>query len=171
MDKSLRLQKLKKNRLGFVGYQVLEKKAILSSLGVPILLEGQGGFVCGGCYLLLRSMGVRYSSHLPLTDLPQMSSLRPLLSLTSRDGCRVHFLSQPPSLFPNCRHEDGYISTVCYLECRKTGEIIKKVQVPPLSMGEREKRDFFKNYGAMVSLILDKLTALPDWRVTYQNMS
>lgn len=167
----MRLQKLKKNRLGFVGYQLKEDRGVLLSLGVPILLVGQDKSVCGGCYLLLRSLALRCSLLSHFKDLPQMSSLLPVLSLTSSDGCRLTFLTQPRCLFPSCQKEGGFTFTACCLECRKSGAIIKKVEVPPLYMDENEKNAYFKNYGAMVSLISDRLTALPDWRITYQNMS
>lgn len=169
MAKLLKSQKLKNKALEFVGYQIPEKVGFLYSLGVPILFPGQNEYVCGSCYLLLRSLNLRYSSRSPFRVVPQTSFLAPKLSLVSKDGCQFHFLALPPSLFPNSHQEGESISTACSLVCRKTGVMLKKVNIPYQS-AVNEKSDISKNFGAVDSLICSKLTALQDWRLIYRSI-
>ena len=164
MEKQLKLQKRKKNPLPVVGFQVPEKYGVLSILDVSIVFVGQGEYVCGSCYLLLRTLGLRYSLRSPFRVPPPTFSFHPVDFLISKDGCKIGFLAPNPSLFPNLVHETEFTIMGFYLECHRIGEIIKRVNVPYQS-AENEKNVFFKNYGDMVSLMSSKLTAHLDWAI------
>lgn len=164
MGKLLNLPKRKKNPQKIVGYQVPEKYGVSSMLGVPIVFVGQEEYVCGNCFLLLTLLGLRYSLLSPFKVRLPMSYSLPKDFLISKDGCRLNFLVPTLSLFPNSLPGAEYTFMGLSLECRRNGEILKRVNVPYIS-AENEPKGSLLPLGDMASLMSAKLTALPDWRI------
>ena len=71
MEKSLKSPKSKRSRPKYA-YNSARRGMVYTALGDPIIFEGPGRYVCGGCFLLLKSMDVRFWSRSPLLEMLPM---------------------------------------------------------------------------------------------------
>ena len=114
----MKSQKSKKSRnQEKYAYTIPEKGVLYSELGDWIILDGRDKFVCGGCLLLLKTLGVRSCLLSPLTEMRRMPPMRMTPFAVSKCGCEINFLERNPFLFPNSPREDEFISTGLSLMC------------------------------------------------------
>lgn len=167
MEKSSKLQKSKRSRSKYV-YTLPEKGVLYTEKGDPITLGERDKYVCGGCLLLLRTLGVRSWLRSPLLETHQTQPLQVIPFARSKCDCDLSFLMRNPSLFQNSPPRDEYIFMAFSLTCRCLSEIRAKVDgllpwvtsVEPVSSQE---------FGVRVTWMRSKLMDLQHWLITYQN--
>ena len=167
MAKSLKSRKSKKKRPKYA-YMLPEKGVLYSALGDPIILDGQNKFVCGGCFLLLRSLDVRSWLHSRLQETLQTHPLQMIHFGVSKCGCTINLLTPTPSLFPNFLLEEEFISMVFSLECRCLSEIRSKIDAL-FPMVRSVGTEFLLDSGKRVSWTQRKLTVLENWHFISAN--
>ena len=176
MEKQLKLQRPQKILPIIAGYSVPEKDCLLSTLGVPIVFGERKEYVCGGCHLLLKKLGLRCLLRSHFEVLPMMYYMPPVVLLRSVDGCELSILNPTFSLFPNYHPMGESIFMVCSLDCHKVGEISisARVKIPNVYVSSMEVKDqieYSQIYGKLDSLIANKRTGLTDWQVIFPSTS
>lgn len=166
MEKSSKSPGSRRNRThAKYAYTLRDEGVMYTALGDPIIFEGPGRYVCGGCFLLLKSMDVRFWSHSPLGETHQMPPMQMIPYAVSKCGCELNILLPNPSLYPNSLQGAESTFMAYSLTCRCLSAIRAKVNgvfrmemnekiVPSLSSGER------------ASWMRQRLTDLDAWRIT-----
>jgi hypothetical protein len=151
-------------------YTLRDEGMMYTALGDPIIFEGQGRYVCGGCFLLLKSMDVRFWSHSPLLAMLPTLPMQMIPFARSKCGCELNILKLNPSLFPNSHPEEGSTFMAYSLTCRCLSAIRAKVN-GVFRMEMREKIAPSLNYGERASWMRLKLMALDAWHITSASTS
>ena len=171
MEKSLKSPRSRKNRTrAKYAYTLRDEGVMYSALGDPIIFEGHGRYVCGGCFLLLKSMDVRFWSHSPLPETLRTLPTQMIPYAHSKCGCELNILLRSHYLFPNSHPGDESTFMAYSLTCRCLSAIRAKVNgvfrmemsekiVPSLSSGER------------ASWMRHKLMDLDAWHITSASTS
>ncbi len=171
MEKSLKSPRSRRNRIrAKYAYTLRDEGIPYTALGDPIIFEGQGRYVCGGCFLLLKSMDVRFWSHSPLTAMHQMPPMQMIPYARSKCGCELNILKLNPSLFPNSLQGEGSTFMAYSLTCRCLSAIRAKVN-GVFRMEMREKLEHLPSSGERASWMRQKLMDLDAWRITSASTS
>lgn len=160
----------KKRTRAKYAYTLRDEGVMYTALGEPIIFEGPGRYVCGGCFLLLKSMGVRFWLRSPLPETLPMLPLQMTPYAHSKCGCELNILSRSHYLFPNSPQGEGSTFMAYSLTCRCLSAIRAKVN-GVFRMEMREKIVPSLNYGERASWMRRKLTDLDAWRITSVNTS
>src|SRR3989344_8376767 len=155
----------KKHSRAKYAYILRDEGVIYSALGDPIIFDGHGRYVCGGCFLLLKSMDVRFWLHSPLLETHQMPPMQMIPYAHSKCGCELNILLRSPYLFQSSPHVDESIFMAYSLTCHCLSEIRAKVSgVFRMEMSEKLVPSL--SYGERVLWMQQKLTALDAWLIT-----
>gem|GEM_PF-4945800 len=166
MERSLKLPRSRKS-LGRkkYAYTIPEKGVMYSDVGDPIILDGHDKYVCGACFLLLRTLGVHSWLRSPLEATPRTLHMQMTPFAVSKCGCEINTLTPTPSLFPNSPQKEESISTAYSLTCRCLSEIRAKVDgLFPMDL--KEPIELLQSSGERAMSTRHKLTALDAWLIT-----
>jgi len=171
MEKSSKSPRLRKNRTrAKYAYTLRDEGIPYSALGDPIIFEGPDRYVCGGCFLLLKSMDVRFWSRSPLPEMLRTLPMQMIPYAHSKCGCELNILLRNPSLYLNSLQGEGSTFMAYSLTCRCLSAIRAKVN-GVFCMEMREKLGRLPSSGERVSWMRQKLTALDAWHITSVNTS
>ena len=171
MEKSLKSPRSRKNRTrAKYAYTLRDEGVMYSALGDPIIFEGPGRYVCGGCFLLLKSMDVRFWSRSPLPEMLRTLPTQMIPYAYSKCGCELNILSRSHYLFPNSHPEAESTFMAYSLTCRCLSAIRAKVN-GVFRMEMREKLGPSLSSGERASWMRHKLMALDAWRITSASTS
>lgn len=145
-------------------YIVPDQSILFSGQGDMIMLDGFNGHVCADCFLLLQSMGVRYSLRLLSKEMQAMCFMPRKRYAVSSLGCVVSIPVQSRFSFRNYHRGGVYISMAWYLTCR-CPLAIKSYVDSQLVLGQKEKIEFSQDCGDRVSWMSGKLMGLDAWRI------
>lgn len=167
MGKQLKSRSLRKNQSKYV-YVLPEKGVLYTARGDWIICAEQEKYVCGGCFQLLRILGVRSWSLSPSPETLLMHHSQTDLFASSKCGCEINSLMRSLSLFQSFPQEEESIFMGFSLTCRCISEIHAMVDAQ-FSTVPNAKPEFSLPYGERVLWMQEKLTVLQDWRITYRN--
>ena len=151
-------------------YTLRDEGVMYTALGDPIIFEGPGRYVCGGCFLLLKSMDVRFWSRSPLPETLRTLPMQMIPYARSKCGCELNILLRSHCLFPNSPQEAGSTFMAYSLTCRCLSAIRAKVN-GVFRMEMNEKIVLSQSYGERVLWMRQKLTALDAWHITSASTS
>lgn len=156
----------RKNRIrAKYAYTLRDEGVMYTALGDPIIFEGPGRYVCGGCFLLLKSMDVRFWSRSPLPETLPTLPMQMTPYAHSKCGCELNILSRSHYLFPNSPHEEESTFMAYSLTCRCLSAIRAKVNgVFRMEMNEKIVPSL--NSGERASWMRHKLMDLDAWHIT-----
>lgn len=171
MEKSSKSPRSRRNRIhAKYAYTLRDDGVMYSALGDPIIFEGQGRYVCGGCFLLLKSMDVRFWSRSPLPETLRTLPMQMIPYAHSKCGCELNILKLNPSLFPNSHPEAESTFMAYSLTCRCLSAIRAKVN-SVFRMEMNEKIVPSQSFGERASWMRQKLMALDAWHITSASTS
>ena len=166
MEKSLKSPRSRRNRThAKYAYTLRDEGIPYTALGDPIIFEGPGRYVCGGCFLLLKSMDVRFWSHSPLPEMLRTLPTQMIPYARSKCGCELNILLRSLYLFPNSPQGDVSTFMAYSLTCRCLSAIRAKVN-GVFRMEMREKLGRLPSSGERASWMRQKLMDLDAWRIT-----
>lgn len=151
-------------------YTLRDEGVMYTALGDPIIFEGPGRYVCGGCFLLLKSMDVRFWSRSPLPEMLPTLPMQTTPYAHSKCGCELNILLHSHYLFPNSLQGEESTFMAYSLTCRCLSAIRAKVN-GVFRMEMREKLGRLPSSGERVSWMRRKLMDLDAWLITSASTS